>query len=280
MSTVAFVRTVSPEAGATLALVRADGGRVRTVPSPASDPAGPAWSPDGRRIALDAGTGADRELFVMDVDGSPVCRLTTNDVPDLGAAWSPDGRRIAFVRSAGERNRRSSIWIVGADGRNARRLTGGPADLQPSFTADGDRVVFLRTDPRTGAARVHVVPARGGRPRAILRSLGTVTQPIPAPTGGRLLAVAQDRILTTDLTGGATRRLVTLTRDAGGALQDPAPAWAPDGRAIVFSQLRRGTLNRSDLWIVRSDGRGLRRLTRSDGFDTAPTWGQALNFSG
>ncbi|CAA9473797.1 MAG: Tol-Pal system beta propeller repeat protein TolB, partial [uncultured Solirubrobacteraceae bacterium] len=47
----------------------------------------PAWSPDGRRLAWESTRDAtEREIHVMDADGSDVRRLTTNDVHDEGPA--------------------------------------------------------------------------------------------------------------------------------------------------------------------------------------------------
>ena len=67
----------------------------------------PDWSPDGGRIAFSSYRDGNREIYVMNSDGSGVTRLTDRflwstkwrrgtldyaDEPD----WSPDGRRIAF----------------------------------------------------------------------------------------------------------------------------------------------------------------------------------------
>ncbi len=51
---------------------------------------------------------------------------------------------------------------------------------------------------------------------------------------------------------------------------DEAPAWAPNSRKLVFSSKRRGS---SDLYVIDVNGDNLRRLTRSRGEDTAPSWG-------
>jgi Tol biopolymer transport system component len=62
----------------------------------------PAWSPDGSQIAFatDAKTGfpngSTTAIYIADVDGSHVRRLTAIGEHDALPAWSPDGRRIAF----------------------------------------------------------------------------------------------------------------------------------------------------------------------------------------
>ena len=39
----------------------------------------------------------DKEIFVMNADGTQVRQLTDNDENDGGATWSPDGKSIAFT---------------------------------------------------------------------------------------------------------------------------------------------------------------------------------------
>jgi TolB protein len=82
--------------------------------------AAPMWSPDGQLIAF-AG-GWDGGIFVMNVEGSEVTRLT-----DFGmnAVWSPDGTQIAFESS---RDGNSEIYIMDADGSNPVNITKHLAD--------------------------------------------------------------------------------------------------------------------------------------------------------
>lgn len=84
------------------------------------------WSPDGTRIAFQAGTrpASDRpEIYVMNADGSGRIRLTQNVVRDENPDWSPDGKQIAFYS---ERRGNAEIYVIGANGGPARRITHDP----------------------------------------------------------------------------------------------------------------------------------------------------------
>ena len=48
------------------------------------------------------------ELYIMELDGSPIERLTVERMPDTAPSWSPDGSRIAFVSSDSARRISSS----------------------------------------------------------------------------------------------------------------------------------------------------------------------------
>ena len=126
-----------------ISIVHSDGSsRVRLTSEPFLDAFGPAWSPDGSKIAFARSTvsttvstenafGIDHDIFVMDANGANLRRLTTDvgltdvAVRTAGPVWSPDGSRIAFSlfsRSSEDH----SIAIMNNDGSDLRMLvTGG-----------------------------------------------------------------------------------------------------------------------------------------------------------
>jgi Tol biopolymer transport system component len=75
----------------------------------------PKWSPDGTRLAVTRGTDAGLEVGVMNLDGSNATTVTTGLTP----AWSPDGKRLAFSRN------NVGVFVIDADGTNVKQLTNG-----------------------------------------------------------------------------------------------------------------------------------------------------------
>jgi Tol biopolymer transport system component len=238
----------------------------------------PALSPDGRLLAFVAGRNAKdspgisggADLFVSTPSGSRVRRLTRHSARVGGPAWSPDGRRLAFVVQNAKGDR-STLWVVGLQGRPPHRVTSGPLDLEPSWAPNGRTIAFLRIDPRSFHGAILSMRPDGSGVRPILSGVRNAAEPVWSPDGKRLL-VQDGRAIYSVRPSGGKRTVARLTADARGALEDPQPAWSPDGKWIVFCQFRTGSVGRSDLWVVGADGTGLRRLTSSPGLDTDPTW--------
>jgi len=92
-------------------------------------PQWPAWSRDGRWVAVQAGL-YDRKapekntahIWVFDVASGSAARLAPHDEPRLDEtpSWFPDGKRLAFQSN---RTGRMEIWIMNADGTRPRQVT-------------------------------------------------------------------------------------------------------------------------------------------------------------
>ena len=117
----------------------ADGGNPQNLTNDPNDDSLPSWSPDGERIVFASDRDGNRdgnrenyEIYVMDADGNNQRRLTNNRVDDASPSWSPDGKRIIFTSQRDGHVHpilgwpTSEIYVMDADGKNARRLTNNP----------------------------------------------------------------------------------------------------------------------------------------------------------
>ena len=83
----------------------------------------PTWSPDGAKIAFTSMRDGDREIYVMNADGSGQTRLTNNPAEDSQPAWSPDGSKIAFTSY---RDGYHEIYVMNTDGSGQVNITNNP----------------------------------------------------------------------------------------------------------------------------------------------------------
>lgn len=157
-----------------VAVMNANGSRVRPLTRNQADDLNPTWSPDGSLIAFRSNRDGNWELYVMRPDGTNVRRLTNTPAIELNPAWSPDGRRIAFTSDRDEPGN-LDVYVMNRDGTNVQRLTDDPAnDLEPAWSPNGSRVAF--TSDRQGSLQIFVMSAAGGDARRLTsRGLATRT---------------------------------------------------------------------------------------------------------
>ena len=156
------------------------------------------WSPSGDRLAFLASTDRGAQVHVLPMDLGEARPITGAPAGVRTFAWSPDGRSIAYVAAeklpagsddatsflvgnnhylAAESPRPSHLYLVEADGGEARQLTSGlnlatsfgPAPL--SFSPDGRFLAFVPTrglySGDADMTAVHVLEIATGEVRAI-----------------------------------------------------------------------------------------------------------------
>jgi hypothetical protein len=84
----------------------------------------PEVSPDGKKVAFMSRRDGNWEVYVMNIDGSGIKRLTDNGNTDGLPIWSPDGQTIAFAsdRKGFGFSGDWAIWAMNPDGSNQRML--------------------------------------------------------------------------------------------------------------------------------------------------------------
>jgi TolB protein len=131
---------------------------------------GPKYSPDGTTILIqgDQRDGIIDAAWLIPADGGKFRLLTP---PAIGARrpdWSPDGKKIAFhAHCCNPQN--PTITVINADGTGLHELThngtdfdAGPHDFDPSWSPEGDAIVFERQTP--DSAGIFVLKVGGNAP--------------------------------------------------------------------------------------------------------------------
>ena len=202
------------------------------------------------------------DLYVMRADGRNQRRITAGRASDRWARWSPRGEWIAFIRY-----RRGTldfeIHVIRRNGTGLRRLTDGSA---VAWAPDGRRLLVNRNGlwvmnlDGTGRRRVagRVVDFAWS-PDGTTIAVASLDEP-DRPTSGIWLMSAN---------GTNRRRLTVPPHTVDRWAYDSQPSWSPSGNKIAFV---RGEGSGKQIYVVRRDGTGLRRLTREAGLHSSPAW--------
>jgi len=92
------------------------------------------------KIVFTSNRDGNGEIYVMNVDGINVKKLTSNTAGDWSPDASPDGSKIAFVS---DRDGDAEIYVMDADGTNVKKLTSNTAwDYTPDWSPDGSKIAF------------------------------------------------------------------------------------------------------------------------------------------
>jgi Tol biopolymer transport system component len=145
-----------------------------------------AISPDGKTVAFQNGPDAwveHLQLWMMDVDGANKRLLLDRNTFDI--AWSPDGQQIAFESYTDPTTSASAfdIWIVKADGTDARNLTQGRfrRHYSPTWSPDGSKIAFAASpDGRDRQLQIFVMEVATGKTTQITNQ-GNNFEPYWAP---------------------------------------------------------------------------------------------------
>jgi Tol biopolymer transport system component len=231
-----------------------------------------SWSPDGTRVVFEdygAHGSETTQLAVVTLRTGSIHRLTRSPSLDESPAWSPNGGRIVFSR-APLAGRDDGLWLVNAQGGGERHLTYNRfGDTCAGWSPDGKRIVFVRYRNLSGGRDLWLMRSDGKNGHRLIARATCATWSLDGTqlAFGRLTGrtipgcgCAATDLYLADANGGKPR---LLTRNGGD------PTWSPDGSRIAFV---RYDGRRSHLWLIDSDGTGLRQLTGGTSSQRAPAW--------
>ena len=309
---IAFRRFLDPsQTSGALFTSSTDGGDEQQITDPPAAAVDdfPDWSPDGTHLLFTryADLGTDHEshrLFTVSSDGTGLTPLS----PDVAAhggvvegfddtgVFSPDGTRIAFSHGHGQlaeggtngipvgsdQLEFSSIAVMDADGGNRHEVTNEAAYSGDSggvaWSPDGTKLVYARfnsgaTDPPKGRA-LFVIDIDGSNKRQLtpwdVSADGTpdwspatnliVFRAVPDEESG------MGNFFTIHPDGTSLTQITDFTE----TVISHKIGFSPDGLWVVFAKT--ATNGRSDVFIAKADGSGLRPVTNAAQADSSPDW--------
>ncbi len=160
-------------AGNSLLLVDTRSRQLALVTDQARDPALPAWSPDGQRIAFRATVNATTEIFIVNADGTGLQQVTHGQTKTDAAtqpAWAADGNALYF-KNQGD----GAFYRIPAAGGTPTRVhatTGEQYDL--ALSPDGASLAFTQRGPDEQEFSLYTMNADGANERRVA-TLPTIT---------------------------------------------------------------------------------------------------------
>lgn len=249
--------------------------------------------------------GGTKQIYVMDMDGSDVARITNNKAINLLPSWGPGGAvyytsyrdqnpdlwmwsggkskklskrrgqnsggaycngKLALTLSMGGEN--ADIYIIDPKtGEMVKRLTDHwGIDTSPTWNKNCTKIAFVSS--RSGGPQIYVMNADGSDQRRLTFQGSYNTSPSWSPTEDVVAFTARDERARFDIfTVTLDGTIERLTQDQG---NNEDPSFSPDGRYIAFTSDRGGKGDR--VWMMTSDGEIQKLITRKGSGFSSPAW--------
>ena len=159
-------------------------------------------------------------VWIVSTAGGKPKQLSRGDYDDREPRFSPDGKRVSYVSNRTDNPDlnfdQADIYVVSASGGAAKRITAAPGSCEGhSWSPDGESIAFVGSLHKHGDwwkhdAHVHIVPAKGGKPREVAKDID------------------------------ADHLNVTIGDIAGSMFEALPPVFSRDGSAVSFLASRHG----------------------------------------
>ena len=234
---------------------------------------GASFSPDASRIAFVRPVNGIPQVCVKNLNGGDPTQITFGEAAADRPRWSPRNDEIIFTLGSWGRQeapatlRQESIWSVSPQGGTPRKILDFGSN--PNWSGDGSQLVFERSQ------EIWLARADGSQQRKVeglppSNYLLAARMPSLSPDGSWIAFFQPEAGHYGDFwvipsMGGNARRL-TFDVAAG-----RSPTWTPDGRAVVFSSQRAGSMT---LWKIAAVGGTPEPVLMGAGEDTDPEFSQ------
>ena len=252
-----------------------------------------ALSPDGQHIAWAQSTAAttSKQAYIRSTFGNdPAKRVNSENgsgKTDGDLAWSPDSKTLALFSAPAENGQRQ-LWIVGANGSKAKKLTSlnGYA-ARPRWSRDGKQIAFLYIEGAGGGGPLLAAQTTTG---VIDKAIHNQRIAIADATSGRTRQVSPPDLHVYDFDWSPDDKKFVVTAAPGPgdnnwwiaqihtiesatgkataiykpSLQIAIPRWSPDGTSIGFIEglMSDEGFHGGDLFTISADGGDLTNRTK------------------
>lgn len=207
----------------------------------------PCWSPDGKQIVFTSLRDGQREIYVMNSDGTHQVNITNHPAEDSEPQWSPDGLKILFISN---RTGIGRIFTMKPDGSDVMELTHtGALELTPVWSPSGKRIAYASTYQKN--TLLYTTNADGSNSEQLTISRGNLSKPI--------WSADESQIACTVAGPGVFGSLIIDL-----ATNTSAPVLAKDGPVHHLGWSKGGERSFFIDWWIDTDGKRLGKIYYTD----------------
>ncbi len=239
----------------------------------------PQVSPDGKKILYGVTyidipqNKSNRELFVINTDGTDNTQITKTPKGENNAVWIEGGKKIAFISSE---SGSPQLWTMNADGTGRKKISDYTDGINGFVISPDEKKVLFFTDIKAKETTVDIYPdlpkATGTLHDDVMYKhwdewVTTTPHPYIAEFNGKTISNIVD-IMPGEL-------YETPMKPFGGP---ESFAWAPDSKSLVYVSRKKHGLEyskstNSDLYLYNIEDKSTKNLTEGMmGYDTNPVF--------
>lgn len=233
---------------------------------------------DGKIVFTSSSSG-NRDIWIMDDDGSNRLQLTFTTDLESYPTFSVDGKKIAFINMT-----RKQLIVMNSDGTNQVPIYTSPYSHIgcPTWSPDCSKIAFR--DGPYNYYDLWVINSDGSNPYNLTNDGMHNSLPSWSPDGTRIAYTRRDIppysyseevwVMNSD---GSNKKKLTFGGWCGFTCSNAAPDWSPDSTKIAYQSGAYGhivgnNMYPPDIYIMNADGTDKKRITTYPGRDVIPRW--------
>jgi dipeptidyl aminopeptidase/acylaminoacyl peptidase len=227
----------------------------------------PVISPNGKKVAFTVSFYCEKkkkrfsDIYIMDIDGRNMRKLTAHPAIESGISWSPDSRKIAF--SSAREDKKSQIYIIDITGGEAEKLTDiSSGASSPRWSPDGKWIAFYSS---VGQLYADEFKKELGDVRYLTHLRYYHYRSWDDGKRRRIFVVPSK----------GKEKPMQLTRGECADEGDFSMTWSPDSKEIAFVSNRDpdwwNTIN-TDIYTVSVPDGKIKKITKNRGPDHSPAY--------